>query len=277
MIDCVQKALSNALDQEIREKLAAYYTAYYRDALGLPDWPQRIANRMQEELTFAEPAVRKIESWLDYSFREKQVLVVGTGTGAEVVVLGQRGAFVRGIEPNSQALEVAQLKARRFGMDDQVLQQAVAERIPFPNEVFDFIYCHTVLEHVQDVGRSIDEMIRVTKPGGTIYLQTPDYRFPYEGHYKMTLIPFAPRWIQRIYLHVRGRPTRFINSVTFLTTPMLDRLLWIRPVTAIRVFEPQVLLFRRFGQRFFAWFGGTFAIPSQQNIFLRKRIVESDR
>jgi len=263
--------LAKESEADLRRALTDYYTHYYRDQLGLPDWNARVTLRLDEEHNYAEPMIRKIEDWLEYSFSGKRVLVVGAGTGAESIALSSRGAEVYGIEPNNDALSILKAKARVHKLKRENFLPGLAEDIPFPKEYFDFVYCYAVLEHVQHVEKSIDEMIRVCKTGGLVFIQTPDYRFPYEGHYKLALIPFAPPWVQKIYLSLRGRPTRFLGSLNFVTTPKLDRYLWRKDITAIRVFEPDLLIWKR--RSFFKWFCETFAIQKHQYIFLRKGSV----
>ncbi len=41
--------------------------------------------------------------------------------------------------------------------------------IPFPDNHFDFVYCSGVLHHTVDLFKGLDELARVTKPGGTLY------------------------------------------------------------------------------------------------------------
>jgi SAM-dependent methyltransferase len=49
---------------------------------------------------------------------------------------------------------------------------ARAERLPFADNTFDGVWSCAVLEHVET--NFIPETIRVTKPGGTIYILTPN-------------------------------------------------------------------------------------------------------
>lgn len=55
---------------------------------------------------------------------------------------------------------------------------ADATHLPFANSTFDIVGSEQVLEHVPDPRRMIDELIRITKPGGLIYLGIP-YMYPY--------------------------------------------------------------------------------------------------
>ncbi|MCW5873849.1 MAG: class I SAM-dependent methyltransferase [Anaerolineales bacterium] len=262
----------NELAAQIEALLRQYYENYYRKDLSLRDWRERVETRLDEERSFAEPHIRKIEDWTGQSFTGQRVLVVGAGTGAESVVLTQRGAEVHGIEPYDKAIEILHLKADLHGLPRQNFKQAGAEDIPYPDESFDFVYCYTVIEHVQDIARSVDEMLRVCKVGGTVYIQTPDYRFPYEGHYKMNRLPFSPRWLAALQLLLQGRSTAFLRSVNFVTAPQLNRIFFAHNALVQRIDPPwlQEWAAVRSRNRLHYWFAQRFGIGRDQNIFLKK-------
>jgi SAM-dependent methyltransferase len=47
--------------------------------------------------------------------------------------------------------------------------------LPFADNAFDEVRAVHVIEHLKDVMRAMEEMHRVARPGGTIYLVTPHY------------------------------------------------------------------------------------------------------
>jgi len=49
-----------------------------------------------------------------------------------------------------------------------------AEKLPFPDKHFDFVYCSHVAEHVENIGLFFQEIQRVGKAG---YIETPNYIF----------------------------------------------------------------------------------------------------
>ena len=149
------------LKNQVRELLVQHYTSYYRDQLGLPDWRQKVESRLDEENVYAKRVLDWIESWINYSFAGKRVLVVGGGTGAETFALQARGANVTAIEPNGNAVSILAAKARLQYKVANLAVQAVGETLPFPDDHFDFVHCYTVLEHTQNPSRCIDEMLRV--------------------------------------------------------------------------------------------------------------------
>jgi SAM-dependent methyltransferase len=260
------------LSSKIKALMRQYYENYYRHDLSLKDWRERTESRLGEETSLAEPHISRIEAWLDLDFAGKRVLIIGAGTGAESVIFAQRGAEVHGLEPSPAAMEILHLKADMHGIPRERFQQAPAENIPHKDNSFDFIYCYTVIEHVQNVERSIDEMIRVCKVGGTVYIQTPDYRFPYEAHYKINRLPFSPRWLTSLQLLLQGRSPAFLQTVNFVTVPKLNRILFRRNVTIIRVDLPWLRDWEAVRSRhaLHYWFTERFGIAREQFIFLKK-------
>ena len=48
------------------------------------------------------------------------------------------------------------------------------DELPWPANTFDAITCMHVIEHLRNPGRIFEEASRVLKPGGVIYVETPD-------------------------------------------------------------------------------------------------------
>lgn len=65
----------------------------------------------------------------------------------------------------------------------------VAEALPFESNVFDYVHSNAVLEHVRDPFKCANEMVRVLKPGGVLWIAVP-FLQPYHGYphhyYNMT-------------------------------------------------------------------------------------------
>jgi len=73
-------------------------------------------------------------------------------------------------------------------------------RLPLRDGSFDLTVCHYVLEHVDALGPCCDELARVTRPGGTLYLAVPraaafdDRLYRFAGWFaKIALLKFRKR------------------------------------------------------------------------------------
>lgn len=67
--------------------------------------------------------------------------------------------------------------------------------LPFADDTFDLVWSSEVIEHLQDPAFSLDELRRVTKPGGDIILTTPNsYMWLFRA---ISPLGFTPERIQR--------------------------------------------------------------------------------
>lgn len=101
------------------------------------------------------------------------VLDLGCGTGRSARLLADRGYRVTGSDLSEKFLD------RSLESDTLKLVAADAMALPFPDRTFDAVSSYCFIEHVPDVGRVIDEMLRVTKPGGTILILSPNLLSPF--------------------------------------------------------------------------------------------------
>jgi SAM-dependent methyltransferase len=53
----------------------------------------------------------------------------------------------------------------------------VENKFPYPNNFFDFINCNDLIEHLNHPQLTIDNIYKVLKPGGYLYLTTPNKNF----------------------------------------------------------------------------------------------------
>jgi len=110
----------------------------------------------------------------------RSVLDVGSGVGHWGRLLSHvlaPDATVVGVDREARWVEEAKANAAEAGLADRFsYRRATAEELPFEDETFDLVTCQTVLIHVADPRAVIDEMIRVTKPGGLLVASEPNNR-----------------------------------------------------------------------------------------------------
>lgn len=60
-----------------------------------------------------------------------------------------------------------------------VLKLDATEPLPFENDIFAFVFCEHMIEHIPyEAGcRMLEECLRVLRPGGTVRISTPDLAF----------------------------------------------------------------------------------------------------
>jgi ubiquinone/menaquinone biosynthesis C-methylase UbiE len=201
------------------ERLRRYYTRYYRDTLGLPGWAELVRNRLTEEEQEAGRLAR-LQRLLGRSIAGMSLLNVGCGTGGFNVVAARTGALAWGVDTDSEAVAITRLKLGGAGGG---VCLAAAEALPFSSARFDVVYCYSAIEHVASVEASVGEMVRVARPGGIVYVHTPNAWSWYEGHYKLLWFPGLPRPLGALYLALRGRPAAYLSTLRRLTKGRLRR------------------------------------------------------
>lgn len=210
------------LAEQLTRLLEEYYTRYYRDTLGLPDWRAKVAGRLREEDVEAA-RLGVVADIIGRPLTGLRVLNLGCGTGGFNAAAERAGAETWGIDANPQAIRICQLR-RQLGAGGRYVV-ALAEELPFADDVFDLVYCLSTLEHVGQVDRAIRQMVRVTRPGGMVWLYAPNSWGMYENHYKLFWLPRLPRPLARLYLRALGRPTAFVETLNSLTPGRCARLL----------------------------------------------------
>jgi SAM-dependent methyltransferase len=102
------------------------------------------------------------------------VLDVGSGTGAltAAVVAVAPSSRVIGIDPAATYVAFAQARQPVNGVRFEV---GDAQRLRFGDGSFDRTLSLLVLNFIQDPAKALDEMIRVTSPGGTVAAAVWDY------------------------------------------------------------------------------------------------------
>jgi SAM-dependent methyltransferase len=105
---------------------------------------------------------------VDFSaFGDRKLLEVGCGIGTDLVRFARGGARVTGIDLSQTAIDLAR---KNFALNDlsaDELRVANGEQLPYPNEVFDVVYGHGVVQYTADPALLIRECHRVLKRGGT--------------------------------------------------------------------------------------------------------------
>ena len=105
-----------------------------------------------------------------------RVLEVACGRGGFVTELAGAAARVTGCDFSFFALCVARRKIAEASSDSPVaLVHGDVRQLPFADDSFDVIVSCETIEHVPDVRMAILEMHRVTRPGGKLFLTTPNY------------------------------------------------------------------------------------------------------
>jgi SAM-dependent methyltransferase len=95
----------------------------------------------------------------------KNALDVGCGEGRFCRMLKSRGVDAVGVDPTSALIAVARSRDA-----DGTYLEAIGERLPFREGVFDLVVSYLSLIDIPDIEAAVPEMARVLRPGGTLLI-----------------------------------------------------------------------------------------------------------
>ena len=169
-----------------------------------------------------QKAQYQLESFLSdcqiSEFRGQKILEIGFKNGLFLNECHKAGLIPTGIE-----IEKGYYEKVKTAYPHLSVVWYNGERIPFPNETFDFVVSYQVLEHVSCIEHIFSECVRLLKPNGTMYHVCPNYSSFYEGHYKVIWTPCFNKTLGRYYL-----------KLLRLYTPYYETLSIVKPKTILQ-------------------------------------------
>lgn len=136
-----------------------------------------------------------------------RVVDVGGGAGYFAEAFRERGARCLLVEPDA-----AELAARGTPAPASVIGDGYW--LPLADGSVDVCFSCNVLEHVRDPAGLIDEMIRVTRPGGLVYLSYTVWLSPWGGHETAPFHYLGGNYAMRRYARRRGRKPKNVYGQT---------------------------------------------------------------
>jgi ubiquinone/menaquinone biosynthesis C-methylase UbiE len=105
------------------------------------------------------------------------VLDVGCGAGTITVDLAARVApgSVTAVELTDAALDLARAEAKRRNQSNISFVTSDVHALDFPDDTFDVVHAHQVLQHVADPVQALRELRRVCVPDGVVAVRDADY------------------------------------------------------------------------------------------------------
>jgi SAM-dependent methyltransferase len=129
------------------------------------------------------------------------VLEIGTGSG----VIGATLKDYVGSDGEVWTVDVVDQRLDREALPFRLV---TGTKLPFDDDSFDFVVSNHVVEHV---GRRsaqehhIGEIARVLRPGGSLYLATPNRFAPIEPHFKLPFLSWLPEAYRSRYVRAAHR------------------------------------------------------------------------
>lgn len=195
------------MQKEINEKInieaeaLKYFTKNYPLASKneikkqVEDWQNKIKSS-KSLVSFFKKRVGDIEN--------KKILDVGFGNGGVAIAFNKAGAEMYGVDIDPELKEIAEHNtlANKAKVEFKIYD---GRKLPYSDDFFDYAVSFSVLEHTSFPNELLNEMLRVLKFGGRIFLTLPNKYYPKETHTLAFFVSWMPRRIANIYLKILKR------------------------------------------------------------------------
>ena len=155
------------------------------------------------------------------SLKGKRVIDIGGGSGYFAKAFLRSGATSCFVEPfwdeMTEAGRLSGLGIVGDGMD-----------LPFADKTFDISHSSNVIEHVLLPKRFFDEMIRVVRPRGLIFLAFTNWLSPFGGHETSPWHYFGGEWAARRYERKLGYAPKNRYGFSLYRLDIAQVLSWAR-------------------------------------------------
>ena len=149
-----------------RATFNSYLNARWHTALTPSNaWGRYLVPRISQARALAEQKMRQMPN--QPVGRPGRLLDVGCGNGAFLQMAQAAGWSVQGID--FDPLAVAEARRQGLAVDLGGVDQLAAQA-----QTYDWITCSHVLEHVHEPHQLLQSLHRLLRPGGTLWLQTPN-------------------------------------------------------------------------------------------------------
>lgn len=126
--------------------------------------------------------------------KRAKLLDIGTGSGHIAEEFAKSANHVVSVDVTDE----------RQAKDGYEFVQVEGTILPFPDDSFDVVVSNHVVEHVpgrQQQQLHLQELLRVVRPEGVVYLATPNKLWLRDPHYRLPFISWLPRQASQRYLH----------------------------------------------------------------------------
>lgn len=192
---------------EIEQQLKAEVTRYWNQASCGTEHikEEKFSKDYFEEIEAhrykVEPEIFAFAQFTRYS--KVKMLEVGVGAGTDFIQWVRAGANAHGIDLTQEAIDNVQHRLHLYGLNPAEIQIADAENLPYSSNSFELVYSWGVIHHSPNTQKCLEEIVRVTKPGGTIKVMI------YNRHSLVVLY----RYLRTALF--KGKPFRSFSNVLF--------------------------------------------------------------
>ena len=167
----------------------------------------------------AEDSAGQVGHYVD--LRGKTMLDVGGGPGYFRSAFESAGATYFALDADAGELS---------GLGDIAARTVIGSgvELPFRDDTLDVCYSSNVLEHVPDPWRMAEEMVRVTRPGGTVFISYTVWFGPWGGHETAPWHYLGGAWARRHYRRGHGHEPKNRYGESLFPVTVRSGLAWAR-------------------------------------------------
>jgi len=215
--------LPNEADWSLAEQLDAAFDEL--DFRGMLDLyfdlnPEITSAQRKSQIQHILTAKPRAEGWLEAlgtDVPHGPWLDLGCGSGSFLASVASDGREVVGLDVAIRWLIVARKRLDEEGSGHVRLVCGNAEQLPFRDQGFAAVIAGDVIEHVADQAATLAESHRVLKPGGRLFMATPNrFSLAPEPHVGVWGVGFLPRnWMPGYVRLVRRIDFRAIRTLSY--------------------------------------------------------------
>jgi len=209
-----------SLNKYLKNKLKKEMTTYYSNNIS-DDYINKLSKAWLNDSSHPS-SINRLAVIKKFSPHTNRILDMAGGCGTFYFHGLINGYDMYAIEPEDWKNSLIKMKIKENNYPKHWannFQSGYGEKLPYKNNCFDFVTSYQTLEHVSDIENCIKEMIRVTKKGGFIHIQCPDFNSTFEGHYKLPWLSVFSKFplIAKGYLKFLNRPIKGLETINYIT------------------------------------------------------------
>ena len=184
------------------------------------------SNPEQFGIIMAQDTVNRLSEYLDLS--DKIVVDVGGGSGYVGELLRQVGASAYTVEYDENEMILGEHSFTGGVRGD-------GRYLPIRDSIVDVSYSSNVLEHVEGPALMLEEMARVLRPGGLLYLGFTNWLSPWGGHETSPYHYLGGSWSARRYERKYGRAPKNLFGLSLFKLHISDVLKWAKSAKSLDI------------------------------------------